>query len=102
MRPDFIAARRDGVLRAVCFVRLLAKARPRALHEGPAKRDRAAAGMRRPRLWIGGACIPLRGRIFLRKVLLRPSRSHHSRRRLSRIPSRKAAVAPAEIYSAVP
>src|SRR5690242_10197263 len=42
-----------------------------------------------------GACIPLRGRIFLRKVLLRPTRSHHSLRRLSRIPSRKAAVAPA-------
>jgi hypothetical protein len=37
-----------------------------------------------------GAGIPLRGRIFLRKTLLRPSRSHHSRRRLSRIPSRKA------------
>ena len=33
------------------------------------------------------------GRIFLRKMLLRPSRSH-SLRRLSRIPSRKAVVAP--------
>jgi hypothetical protein len=39
---------------------------------------------------------------LLRKRLLRPSRSHHSRRRLSRIPSRKAAVASAEIYSALP
>jgi len=48
--------------------------------------------MRRPHLWMTGPCIPLRGRIFLRK-LLRPSRSH-SRRRLSRIPSREAAIAP--------
>ena len=32
---------------------------------------------------------PLRDRIFPRKTLLCPSRSHHSRRRLSRIPSRK-------------
>jgi len=54
--------------------------------------------MRRPHLWMTGPRIPLRGRIFLRKLLLRPS---HSRRRLSRIPSRKAAVAPAEICSAV-
>src|SRR3569623_3378179 len=40
----------DGALQVVCLVRLLAKTRPRALHEGPAKRDRAAVGMRRPRL----------------------------------------------------
>ena len=83
-------------LRADCFVRLLAKGAPRALHEGPAKRDRAAAGDAATAImdWLG-ACIPLRGRIFLRKLLLNPSRSHHSLRRLSRIPSRKAAVAPA-------
>ena len=49
-----------------------------------------------------GANSPLRGCNFLRKTLLCPSRSHHSCRRLSRIPSRKAAVAPARICSAVP
>jgi len=49
-----------------------------------------------------GASSPLRGRIFLRKTLLCPARSHHSRRRLSRIPSRKATTAPAEICSALP
>ena len=55
-----------------------------------------------------GASSPLRGRIFLWKKLLRPARSRLillqplSRRRLSRIPSRKATAAPAEIYSALP
>jgi hypothetical protein len=112
-------------LRAACFVRLLAKGAPRALHEGPGKRDRAAEGMHSDRdyeltggvhpaagshlpsegtaqpfavatrsagrgtreagltrvgdattaLMETGPCIPLRGRIFLRKLLLRPSRS---------------------------
>ena len=65
---------------------------PRSVARGaPRSGDRTAAGM--PRLHRWGACIPLWGRIFLRKVLLRPSRSH-SRRRLSRIPSCKAVVAP--------
>jgi hypothetical protein len=75
-----------------------------------------------------GANSPLRGRTFLRKKLLRPARSrpilpqprgdgalravclvrllakgiNHSRRRLSRIPSRKATVAPAETCSGLP
>ena len=53
-------------------------------------------------IYCWGAGIPLRGRIFLRKTLFRPARSHHSHRRLSRIPSRKATAAPAEIYSALP
>ena len=48
------------------------------------------------------AFIPLRGRIFLRKKLLGPPRSYHSLRRLSRIPSRKAIVAPTMTYSEVP
>jgi hypothetical protein len=48
-----------------------------------------------------GVCIPLRGRIFLRRTLLCPSRSHQSRRRLSRIPSREARRRGAEICSAV-
>jgi hypothetical protein len=76
--------------------------RPEALPEGPAKRDRATEGMRRTRLWIGGAYIPLLGRIFLWKKLLHPPRSYHSLRRLSRIPSRKAVVAPMVTYLEVP
>jgi DNA-binding transcriptional LysR family regulator len=54
--------------------------RARASPEGPCG---AGIGQRRGcrgRI-VGGACIPLQGRIFLRKLLLRPSRSH-SRRRL--------------------
>lgn len=42
--PDFTATHRDEALRADCFVWLLAKGAPVALHEGPAKRDRAAEG----------------------------------------------------------
>ncbi|SES99918.1 hypothetical protein SAMN05216412_102459 [Nitrosospira multiformis] len=34
----------DGALLAICFVRLLAKDAPKALAEGPARRDRAASG----------------------------------------------------------
>ena len=90
--------------------------------------DRAAAGLPdRAKVHVG-ANSPLRGRIFLWERLLRPPRSrpilpqpgwdgalraaclvrllakgiNHSRRRLSRIPSRKAAVAPTEICSALP
>ena len=85
--------------------------------------DRAAVGAETARLYVAlGARFPLRGRIFLRKTLLCPARSHpileqpkwdgvlraacfvrllakgidHSLRRLSRIPSRKATVAPAQ------
>src|SRR5690349_24766177 len=43
-RPILPQPKRDEALRAGCFVRLLAKAAPVALHEGPAKRDRAAEG----------------------------------------------------------
>ncbi|OJY08882.1 MAG: hypothetical protein BGO99_04285 [Nitrosospira sp. 56-18] len=102
---------------------------PRAWPEGPRE---AGIGQRRgcqsaPK-YTWGASSPLRGRIFLWKTLLRPARSRpilpqplwggalravclvrllakgisHSRRRLSRIPSRKATAAPAEIYSALP
>ena len=85
--------------------------------------DRAVAGMPdRAKVHVG-ANNPLRGRIFLWKALLRPSRSrpilrnpdgtglcgrpvlsgiNHSRRRVSRILSPKATVAPAEICSALP
>ena len=46
------------------------------MHEGPAKRDRAAEGDAATAIMDRlGAGIPLRGRIFLRKVLLSPSRS---------------------------
>ena len=72
---------------------------------GPRSGDLAAAGMpehAKVSKYTWGASSPLRGRIFPRKTLLRPARSHHSRRRLSRIPSRKATAAPAEIYSALP
>jgi len=88
--------------RVVCLVRLLAKERPGAWPEGPRE---AGIGRRRgcqsapKHTW--GASNPLRGRIFLWKKLLRSMRPHHSRRRLSRIPSRKAAAAPEEIYSAL-
>jgi len=53
--------------------------RPKALPEGPRE-----AGIGQRRGCHGRACgywgarIPLRGRIFLRKTLLRPSRSRHS------------------------
>jgi hypothetical protein len=49
-----------------------------------------------------GTRIPLRGRIFLRKKLLLPPPSYHSLRRLSRIPPRKAVVAPTMTYSEAP
>ena len=72
---------------------------PQSVARGaPRSGDRAAAGMPTAPGAVG-ARIPLRGRIFLWKKLLRPSRSHHSRRRLSCIPSRKAAVAPTETCS---
>ena len=52
------------------------KRRPR----DPAKRGSGSAGDGRDHALKvrSGACIPLRGRIFLWKALLRPSRSHHS------------------------
>ena len=102
---------------------------PRSIARGTAKRDGQPEGMPIPRdVTMRGAIIPLQGRIFLRKKLLLPTRScpilpqpgwdgalravclvrllakgiNHSRCRLSRIPSGKATVAPAEICSAVP
>jgi hypothetical protein len=48
------------------------KRRPRA----PRSWDRAVVGAEIARLHIPGPCIPLRGRIFLRKTLLCPTRSH--------------------------
>jgi hypothetical protein len=77
----------DMALRAVCLVRLLAKERPERSPRGPAKQGSGSDGDVKiaPRsCW--GVCIPLRGRIFLWTRLLRPTRSYHSRRRLSRIP----------------
>ena len=67
----------------------------RASPEGPVKRDggRIECHDRGPACPVG-ASIPLRGRIFLRKILLLSPRSHHSRRRPSRISSCKATVAP--------
>jgi hypothetical protein len=102
-RPILPQPRWDGALRAVCLVRLLAKERPRAEPEGPCE---AGIGQRRgcqdrtkkllERLHpAAGSHLPL-------EELLRPARSYRSRRRLSRILSRKAAVAPAGIYSALP
>jgi hypothetical protein len=74
--------------------------RPEALTEGPAKRNRAAKGMRRPQLWIGEAYIPLRVQLPWKK-LLRPPRSCQSLRRLSHIPSRNAVAPPTMTYSEV-
>jgi hypothetical protein len=75
---------------------------PRGQPEGPRK---AGIGQRRGCFDrskdLLGRLHPLRDRIFLWKTLLRPTRSHHSRCRLSHIPSRKATVAPV-ICSALP
>ncbi|SFO05950.1 hypothetical protein SAMN05216332_104110 [Nitrosospira briensis] len=57
-----------------------ARSRTKALHEGPRE---AGIGQRRgcreqaPK-FVCGACIPLRGRTFLRKARLRPARSRSS------------------------
>jgi hypothetical protein len=48
---------------------------PKARPEGPAKRDRAAAGLSDRATCVGAPYSPLRGRIFLQKTLLRPARS---------------------------
>ena len=104
-RPILPQPHWDGALRAVCLVRLLAKGNaPQSVARGTLRSEGSGSGgdVKTARRTCWGVCIPLRGRIFLRKTLLCPSRSHHSRRRLSRIPSRKAAVAPTEICSAVP
>ncbi|PTR10529.1 hypothetical protein C8R32_10156 [Nitrosospira sp. Nsp5] len=64
--------------------------RPEALHEGPRE---AGIGQRRgcrdrvSGTW--GACIPLRGRTFLRKALLRPARSHSASLRLAPRPKNR-------------
>ena len=49
---------------------------PERRTRGPAKRGSGSAGDATTA--FHGARIPLRGRTFLRKALLRPSRSHHS------------------------
>jgi len=49
---------------------------PERRTRGPAQRGSGSAGDAATE--FHGACIPLRGRTFLRKALLLPSRSHHS------------------------
>jgi hypothetical protein len=63
--------------------------------------DRAAAGMPRPRQNIVGSLTARYGS-HLPLEDTAPPFAVYSRRRLSRIPSRKAAVAPTEIRSALP
>ena len=77
---------------------------PRSVARGaPQSGDRAAEGMLRPHhSFVGTQASRYGVASSFRKTLLRPVRSHHSRRHLSRIPSRKATAAPAEIYSALP
>ena len=73
-----------------CSQRLGMEWRPEASHEGPRE---AGIGQRRgcrdrvPRAW--GARIPLRGRTFLRKALLRPARSHSALLRLALHPKNR-------------
>jgi hypothetical protein len=76
---------------------------PQSVARGaPRSGDRAASGMpERAKVYMGRQQ-PATGSHLLWKTLLRPARSHHSRRRLSRIPSRKATAAPVEICSALP
>jgi hypothetical protein len=53
--------------------------RPEALPEGPREAGIGQwRGCRSRACGYKGTRIPLRGRIFLRKTLLRPMRSHHS------------------------
>ena len=56
-------------------LQLLGMGRPKAWPEGPRE---AGIGQRRDAATASGACIPLRGRTFLRKALLRPERSRDS------------------------
>jgi hypothetical protein len=75
---------------------------PQSVARGaPQSGDRAAEGMpdRAKNCWV--AYSPLRGRIFLSEETAPPF-AVYSRRRLSRIPSREATVAPAETCSEVP
>ena len=97
---------------------------PQSVARGPCKAGIGQwRGCQTAPKYTWGANSPLRGRIFLWKTLFRPSRSRpilrnpdgtglcgrpvlsgiiHSRRRVSRILSPKATVAPAEICSALP
>jgi hypothetical protein len=61
---------------------------PERCPRGPAKRGSGSGGNARPRLWYVGARIPLRGRIFLRKVLLSPAWSHSASLRLALHPQK--------------
>ncbi len=75
---------------------------PRSVARGaPQSGDRAAEGMLRPHHSFVGAQASRYGvASSFRKTLLRPARPHHSRRRLSRIPSRKATAANEGLFSA--
>ena len=90
-----IARRATKVVAWTTMPRSATKWHSRASLEGPGN---AGIGQRRVvttaqnRIW--SVRILLRGCIFLRKTLLLSPRSHHSRRRLSRISSCKATVAP--------
>jgi hypothetical protein len=76
---------------------------PRSVARGaPRSGGRAAAGMPDRATVLLGCQQPATGSHLHSEDMLRPARSHHSRRRLSCIPSRKAAVAPVRIYSALP
>ena len=51
---------------------------PESCPRGSATRGSGSGGDAAAALMVRGTRIPLRGRTFLRKALLRPSRSHHS------------------------
>ena len=68
-------------------LQLLGMGRPEALPEGPAKRGSGSAGD--AAIAFHGARIPLRGRTFLRKALLRPARSHSASLRLALHPKNR-------------
>jgi len=102
--PDFTAALMGRGFTSGLPCQAPGEGAPRSVARGaPQSGDRAAEGMLRPHHSFVGAQASRCGvASSFRKTLLRPARSHHSRRRLSRIPSCKATVAPAEIHSALP
>ncbi|SCX37975.1 hypothetical protein [Nitrosospira sp. Nsp1] len=78
-------------LRHMAALQLLGmERRPEASPEGPAKRGSGSAGDAAIALHTqGGASIPIRGRTFLRKALLRPARSHSASLRLALHPKNR-------------
>jgi hypothetical protein len=74
---------------------------PERSPRGPAKRGSGSGGDARPREELSGRLQPATGS-HLPSEETAPPCAVYSRRRLSRIPSRKAAVAPAKICSALP